>query len=128
MWRCEHRKESEGSVDNNVQLALRSETRQRSGIKTDLEESTCGMSFLYALIKHPNRSSPRDSIISPFFFSASSRWNLRCWSSGESSPKNRATRLGQGIGEDTGMRKGTSSISKAYVQSTFCACMHSGTK
>lgn len=109
-----------------MQLALRSETRQRSGIKTDLEESTCGMSFLYALIKHPSRFSSRlDNF--PFFPFLEMESPLLEFEGIVSEESYDAAWAGNRV-EDTEMRRGTSSISEAYVQSTFCACMHGGTK
>jgi len=80
--------------------------------------------FLVCANQAPPRFPLRLQIIRPFFFFPllrNSRWNPR-WLEFRKigSKEHRAVQLIR----DTGKRRGTSSISEAYVQSTFCACMH----
>lgn len=83
--------------------------------------------FLVCANQAPSRFPLRFPIIRPFFyfhFFGARGGIFAGWSSGRSSAKNRAGQLARG----TRKRRGTSSISEAYVQNTFCACMHGGTE
>lgn len=83
------------------------------------------MSFLYALIKRAGRFErwPRDNssfsfvpFFLPFFLPSFLPLPRQCW-----------RRIPAWLA-DVSKRQRSSFVSEAYVQSTFCACMRSGTK